>query len=105
MSALLSAVLVCSISAIGLSFAVRWRRPVWSRLRASLIGAAILPGITIALCIALFVNAATSSPEDCGVDACGMTMMAATYLAAAAVIGFFLSWVAAFGAQSLWGRR
>lgn len=105
MSELVLAMLGCPVTAIALTFVLLRFRPAWSRLRTTLVGAAILPGIVIAACALVFFDAATAPPESCGVDACGMAMMAAMAVSSVALIGFLIGWISAFAAQALWARR
>jgi hypothetical protein len=88
-----------------LSFFVRWRRPSWSTLRLSLLAAAILPGLLLALGVLLFVGAAFSSPEACGIDACGMAMLASMYMAVGAGVLWLVGALATFGLHFLLRRR
>jgi hypothetical protein len=95
----------CALSGPLFSLAVRWWKREWSPLRVSMVSAGVMPGVLIGLCLLLFVHAATSSAEACGVDACGMAMMAATYVSGFAVVGFVLGWAATFGLQLVLVRR
>lgn len=56
----------------------------WTRRRVLIAAALPLPGIVGTLCVVLFLHAAFSSRQACGVDACGMAM-------AAAITGLFLA--------------
>lgn len=98
-------ILFCALSGPLLSLAVRWWKREWSPLKVSAISAAVMPGVLIMLCLLLFVHAATSSAESCGVDACGMAMMAAIYVSAFALAGFVIGWPATFWLQLLLARR
>ena len=76
---------------------IRWLRPTCSARKAIVLSAAPLPALVALLCIALFVMAATTPRENCGVDACGMMMLAATfmflYALAALGIGLLFAWL------------
>jgi hypothetical protein len=66
----------------------------WTRRRVLIASSVPIPGILAALCVAIFVHAASSSREACGIDACGMAMAAAltgfvTALAALALCSVF----------------
>lgn len=65
----------------------------WTRRRVLIASTAPIPGLLAALCVAIFVHAAFSSREACGIDACGMAM-------AAALTGFVIA-LAAFGLCSV----
>ena len=62
------------------------RRPDWRSRRVILLSAIPVPAMILLLCVAVFITAALSSKEACGVDACGMAMMAATFVAGYALI-------------------
>lgn len=74
-------------------------RPHWSKARAALISAAIVPGLLMVPVSFVFVTAFTSPPERCGVDACGMAFVAAIYLSgillAVFVVGLVLCLISA----------
>lgn len=93
------------VSAVFASLGLHWRKPGWTRLRKTLVGAAIVPGSVFVLCGLVFLRAATSSFRACGVDACGMAMMAASYMAFAAGLTFLLGWACAYGLHRLMGLR
>ncbi|MBO9623470.1 MAG: hypothetical protein J7500_12235 [Sphingomonas sp.] len=93
------------VPAVLASLGLHWWRPGWSRTRKTLIAAAIVPGAIVALCAFVFFNAAMSSAESCGVDACGMAIGAAMYVAFAAGIAFLLGWACAYGLLRLMDRR
>jgi hypothetical protein len=81
---------VTIVPAIALSLAILKFRAHWSRRRAIVVDALPVPAVIWVLCLALFVHSATASKEQCGVDACGMAMMASY------VVGFYAT--VAFGA-------
>jgi hypothetical protein len=97
--------LPCAGSAIVLSVAVRRWKPAWGAVGASLIGAAMLPALAALLCIVVFANAALAPADRCGVDACGMTMMAAMFGLLYAGLGFLVSLACALIVQWLIARR
>ena len=70
------------------------RRRGWPKARTALIVAAPVPFLIIAMCVIVFVSAATASAESCGVDACAMAMMAAMALGSAAVVLYIIGAVA-----------
>ena len=47
-----------------------------SHKRAALLSAVPIPGVGLLLAVWAIVDASTSSREECGVDACGMTIAA-----------------------------
>jgi hypothetical protein len=55
------------------------RRPDWTVRKTALISSAPLPFVGLGLCVWLFADAAMSSREECGVDACGMAMLITAY--------------------------
>ena len=63
-------------------------RTHWSRRRAVLLAALPVPAIVWILCLYLFVLSASASKEECGVDACGMMIMAATYVSLYALFAY-----------------
>lgn len=88
MTELLSFLAICIAVAVLLNVILHLCRPLWSRRRIALISAFPVPSIALAICIYVFIGAATASAEKCGVDACGMAMMFATFGAGIAVAGF-----------------
>lgn len=82
--------------AAALAVLFRLTKPAWSRRRSILTAALPLPVLGAAPCIWLFASASLASAEKCGVDACGMAMMFATFgLAYAAAALLFGALVAA----------
>ena len=71
------------------------RRTPWSRRRVTWIAAAPIPVLGALLAVAISVDAMTASKERCGVDACGMAMMAAFELLFTAGMAFIFSAIAA----------
>jgi hypothetical protein len=63
-------------------------RPAWSLPRTAMLSALPIPAVTTILCAAVFLTAAFSSDEACGVDACGMAMMAAMGVIGYAIVGY-----------------
>ena len=88
-----------------ISLAIRLLRPEWLPFKISGISSAILPGIMVALWVVLFASAATAGKERCGVDACGMAMMAATHGGAAAIGLFLIGWPITYCFQRWLARR
>ncbi len=89
---------------IGIALLVRRSFPNWSIPRISVLSALPLPAITMVMCTLLFVMAATSSKEACGVDACGMTMAASLYMIGLAV-GVYAASVVVAAIILVSGRR
>ncbi len=79
-------------------------RPNWRRWRVAVISALPVPTIALAACLYLFVDAASASPEECGVDACGMVMMAAMVVGGFAIVGFALGLFVSAGILRLWWK-
>lgn len=77
--------------AIGLAAANRRLLPDWSTLRLNLLSSAPLPALVLAESIWLYVDAGDTPRERCGVDACGMAMLAASMFGMVAVAGFLAS--------------
>ena len=76
-----------SVSSL-ISFFLGNARPSWTSRRITFLSALPVPSLVWLLCIYVFVGAATSSKEDCGVDACGMAMAFSILIAFAGIIGF-----------------
>src|SRR4051812_46510504 len=64
----------------------------WSERRILWTSALPIPAVAVALSIFVFVDAMTSSREECGYDACGMAAAAALTLVLLAILAFGLSW-------------
>ena len=75
----------------------------WSKRRVLVVSALPIPGIIAALCVAVFVNAATSSRAACGIDACAMAMGAALTGLVLAGVAFALSLL--LGSIGYWHSR
>lgn len=80
-------------------------RQCWSRQKTAFAAALPLALLIWVPCIWLFVDAALSPKEECGVDACGMAMMFATIGIFYGLIAFALGFGAAFLAMRLSGKR
>lgn len=81
----------------------RW----WRGKRLGLVAlaaAAPVPVLIAGMCAFVFISAAISPAERCGVDACGMAMMAAMFGFAFAVVLWLLGLLAALPSAYL-GRR
>ena len=76
MAIMLALFVVPAAVSILLGFFLRKWRSAWSIARTAAISSAPLPALTVGLCVFLFIGAATASREQCGVDACGMMMVA-----------------------------
>lgn len=81
------------------------RGRLWSRRRLILTASMPLPLLGALLCVGLFVSAMLSPPGRCGVDACGMAMMFATFGLAYAAGAFLLGAAAAAGIVYSLGRQ
>jgi hypothetical protein len=91
---------VCAIVLVGcistLLALILGRRTSWSQRRVTWIAASPTPALGALLAIAISVEAMTASKEQCGVDACGMAMMAAFELLFTAGMAFIFSAIAAY---------
>ena len=76
----------------------------WPRWRSILLAPLPAPGLIGVVCIYLFVTAFRGTPEQCGVDACGMMMMAAMFIFGVAVVAYLVG-VALAWAGFQFGRR
>ena len=65
------------------------RRPQWSHGRVVLVSALPIPLIIWGFCVYIIVDASMASAKECGVDACGMAIAAAMFVAMA-TFGLFL---------------
>lgn len=70
-------------------------RPGWARWRAVLLAALPVPTLLLGFCVFVFTDAATTPQQHCGTDACGMAMVAAMFIGAAALGALLLSLTAA----------
>ncbi|MDE2437205.1 MAG: hypothetical protein KGM49_13185 [Sphingomonadales bacterium] len=82
---------------LGAWLLMRWK-PSWSRRKTAILAALPLPSIIWIVCLVVFFNAATSSQESCGVDACGMSMMFSAFGMGYGLIGYFVGLAGALGA-------
>ena len=73
----------------------------WSIRNNCLCSALPIPAVIWSLCLFVFVNAAISSKQDCGVDACGMAMGFSVIIAFAALLGFAVGLGSAWAVQKL----
>lgn len=101
-SVLFGSLVLESILAIVLT--VMLARHGWPKARIIYVAASPVPAIIIALCIYVFVDAATASKESCGVDACGMAMAAAIVIASAAILLYVIGLVVALVTRHLFAR-
>jgi hypothetical protein len=74
-----------------------------SRRRAVAFSAAPIPVVGLLLSIWVIVDAAISSAEECGVDACGMAIAAAFTVIILSVLAFLLA--ALFARMGFWIAR
>jgi len=70
-------------------------RPLWSPRRRTATAAAPLPAFVLIPSAWLLLDALTSSPEQCGVDACGMAMLAALFGLVAAMASYLVGLIGA----------
>ena len=77
----------------------------WSRRRLILTASVPLPLLGALLCVGLLASPMLTSPERCGVDACGMAMAFATFGLAYAAGAFLLGAATAAGIVYSLGRR
>jgi len=92
--AMLMAAAVALAVILSIIFAKLWVH--WSARRAVLWAALPGPALVLTLCVIIFVLAALASEESCGVDACAMGMMAATFIGIYALVAAFAGLVAAW---------
>ncbi len=100
--------LLLFVAVLGASFAAAWlcaRRwlltPIW---KLSLFAALPAPILAWLFCLIIFVNAARTPQQDCGVDACGMTMAGAMVVAGMTFLLFLVLWLVA-GSGAVAARR
>jgi amino acid transporter len=80
---ILAFVVLTCLCAAGLSVLLNKRRSTWSRRKILLVAAMPLPGIVGLLCFWVFAKAWVALlffEESCGVDACGMAIMASSFI-------------------------
>lgn len=82
---------VCVVAPAILSFVIYKRFPQWSARKTVLVSALPIPTMIWLLCGFVFLNAAFTPQERCGVDACGMAMGFSLIIAGAALAGFAAS--------------
>lgn len=85
-------------------FAVAGSKPDWPVWRSSLVSAVILPVPVLVFCIWLFVSTLFTPAEKCGVDACGMAMLAAMLVGGGALGLLLVGWAVNFAIQKLLDR-
>jgi len=69
-----------------------------------LVTALPVPLLSWALCVLLFVDAVSDSPEECGTDSCGMAAMAASMLAGLTLVAYGAGVILAFATRRFMGR-
>jgi disulfide bond formation protein DsbB len=72
----------------------------WSRGRIALVAALPMPFMLAVLPLGLWLDAWLASDEECGVDACGMVMMAALLALIGVLVVFLLSVLIAWLSQA-----
>jgi hypothetical protein len=73
-----------------LSRALRALRPQWTNRRVILLSASIMPGLVVIACVYLIIRTLNMPPEKCGIDACAMALMAATFMIFLSMIVFVI---------------
>ncbi|MFL6773676.1 MAG: hypothetical protein ACJ8D5_04250 [Sphingomicrobium sp.] len=79
-----------ALASIGLAALLGRQRPRWPKARIVLLAPLPLPLLILGPCAYVIGDAALAPPEQCGVDACGMAMMAGMFGAAVALLLYFL---------------
>lgn len=102
---LLFIVLFSLVVPYSLALLVMKFRPSWSRRKSAIAASLPLAMLIWMPCIWLFADAASSPKEECGVDACGMSMMFATIGIFYGLIAFAFGFGAAFLAMRFSGKR
>jgi hypothetical protein len=87
---------VCAFAAAILSIALRSLKPGWSLRRRVFVAALPIPAVILAFCAYLAISVVTTPRAQCGIDACGMAMMAAMAVAAGA-LGVYVIGILAAG--------
>jgi len=77
MPELLSLLLLCGLVAAGVALLLYRLRPSWSRLRASLVAALIVPVLTLLLCLRLVVDLGANADRGCDLFVCGVVIQVA----------------------------
>ncbi|QIL02648.1 hypothetical protein G7078_07525 [Sphingomonas sinipercae] len=83
---LMAVVLFAVLFAAAASVALIRYKPTWSKKRVIRSAALVLPVLILALCCASFLRISLMSAEQCGVDACGMGILAGLVLTTLAVV-------------------
>jgi hypothetical protein len=91
--------------AVLFGFGLARLRPAWSPARVALVAATPLPMVGGGLCLYIFQSAANTPQDKCGVDACGMAMVAAIYCLTFCVGVFLIGFLCSLIAQRLADRR
>jgi hypothetical protein len=79
-----------AVGAAGTAWLLQLNRDDWSNRRIAVIAALPLPLMIWALCAYIFADASIATKEECGVDSCGMAMVAAIYGAISALVLFVI---------------
>jgi hypothetical protein len=101
----LLAILVTGGVAALLSLGLRLLAPRWSMAWTATAAAAVVPALVLAFCAFIFFDASSTGPEQCGVDACGMAIMAAMFIGGLALLAFPIGWAAAICTLRAVARR
>jgi hypothetical protein len=102
MTEILSFLLVCFVVAALSTIVLLVSKPAWSSGRTTVIAASPVPLLLLAICLYVFVRAAAAPAEKCGLDACGMAMMFATFGAGVALAGFAAGLAACACVHQMW---
>lgn len=91
--------LICAILPFAVSYGLTKLRPAWRGRTITLLAALPLPSAIWLFCGWIYLTAALASEQECGVDACGMAMMASFFVAVGTAPGFFVGLGAAWLAR------
>jgi hypothetical protein len=88
------------------AYSLAKKNPLVSRARILILTPLPIPAMLLALCTFVVYDTSTASAEECGVDACAMAAASAMYVAAAALVVYFLGMIAAeLGYRWAFARR
>jgi Zn-dependent protease with chaperone function len=82
---LVSVTAVALLFAAGMALLIGHRNAHWRRRSIVLASALPLPAITLVFCIFVYVDAALTPPEKCGLDGCAMAQAGSIMLALSAM--------------------
>ena len=90
----------CVLAAALLAWRLRLSRPDWSDRKRAAVAAVPISAALALMCFWMIADSmwtARYSPEECGVDACGMVMMAASF----GLAGVAVAWLSAFAVAAI----